>query len=80
MRKQPVQEDKIQWLKDDEKKLWIVDMACPNEKNIGKKQSESSSKYQQLVFKIQETTHRDWLFAQRNEASGIPDEKNHKGR
>ena len=25
---------------DDEKKLWIVDMTCPNEKNIGEKHRE----------------------------------------
>ena len=27
---------------DEEKKLWIVDMACPNEKNISEKHRESS--------------------------------------
>ena len=39
---------------DDEKKLWIVDMACPNEKNIGEKHREKLTKYQQLAFEIRE--------------------------
>ena len=30
---------------DEEKKLWIVDMACPNEKNIGEKHREKLTKY-----------------------------------
>ena len=29
---------------DEEKKLWIVDMACPNEKNIGEKHREKLTK------------------------------------
>ena len=39
---------------DDEKKLWVVDMACPNEKNIGEKHREKLNKYQQLAFEIRE--------------------------
>ena len=39
---------------DEEKKLWIVDMACPNEKNIGEKHREKLSKYQQLAFEMRE--------------------------
>ena len=39
---------------DDEKKLWIVDMACPNEKNIGEKHREKLTKHQQLAFEIRE--------------------------
>ena len=33
---------------DEEKKLWTVDMACPNEKNIGEKHREKLTKYQQI--------------------------------
>ena len=39
---------------DEEKKLWIMDMACPNEKNIGEKHREKLTKYQQLVFEMRE--------------------------
>ena len=39
---------------DEEKKLWIVDMACPDEKNIGEKHCEKLTKYQQLAFKMRE--------------------------
>ena len=39
---------------DEEKKLWIVDRACPNEKNIGEKHREKLSKYQQLAFEMRE--------------------------
>ena len=39
---------------DEEKKLWIVDMACPNEKNIGEKHREKLTKYQQLAFVMRE--------------------------
>ena len=39
---------------DDEKKLWIVDMACPNEKNICEKYHEKLSKYQQLALEMRE--------------------------
>ena len=39
---------------DEEKKLWIVDMACPNEKNIGEKHREKLTKYQQLAFEMRE--------------------------
>ena len=31
-----------------------MDMACPNEKNIGKKQHEKLTKYQQLAFEMLE--------------------------
>ena len=37
---------------DEEKKLWIMDVACPNEKNIDEKHHEKLTKYQQLAFKI----------------------------
>ena len=39
---------------DEEKKLWIVDMACPDEKNIGEKHREKLTKYQQLAFEMRE--------------------------
>ena len=39
---------------NDEKKIWIVDMACPMEKNIEKKIQEKLTKYQQLAFEIRE--------------------------
>ena len=39
---------------DEEKKLWIVDMACPNEKNIGEKHREKLTNNQQLAFEMQE--------------------------
>ena len=39
---------------DEEKKLWIVDMAYPNEKNIGEKHREKLTKYQQLAFEMRE--------------------------
>ena len=39
---------------DDEKKLWIVDMASPNEKNIGEKYREKLNKYQQLAVEIRD--------------------------
>ena len=37
---------------DEEKKLWIVDITCRNEKNIGEKHREKLTKYQQLAFEI----------------------------
>ena len=39
---------------DEEKKLWIKDMACPNGKNIGEKHREKLTKYQQLAFEMRE--------------------------
>ena len=65
---------------DQEKKLWIVDMACPNEKNICDKHREKLTKYQQLAFEMREkrpenSTHCDWLFGRRNETSGMSGEK-----
>ena len=39
---------------DEEKKLWIVDMAYPNEKNIGEKHREKLTEYQQLAFEMRE--------------------------
>ena len=39
---------------DEEKKLWIVDMACLDEKNIGEKRREKLTKYQQLAFDMEE--------------------------
>ena len=39
---------------DEEKKLSIVDMVCPNEKNISEKHHEKLSKYQQLAFEMRE--------------------------
>ena len=68
---------------DEEKKLWIVDMAYPNEKNIGEKHRGKLTKYQQLAFEMREKRPEyrvDWLFGRRNEASGMSDEKDHKGR
>ena len=37
-----------------EKKIFIIDMACPNESNIAKKRREKLDKYQQLAFEIRE--------------------------
>ena len=37
---------------DEEKKLRIMDMACPYEKNIGEKHYEKLTKYQQLAFEM----------------------------
>ena len=39
---------------DDEKKLWIVHMACPNENSIGEKYREKLKKYQELAFEMRE--------------------------
>ena len=39
---------------NEQKKLWIMDMACPNEKNIGEKHREKLTKYQQLAFEMRE--------------------------
>ena len=44
---------------DEEKKLWIMDMARPNEKNIGEKHREKLTKYQQFAFEIQEKRPED---------------------
>ena len=41
-------------IEDDEKKLWIMDMACPKENNIGEKHREKLNEYQQLAFEIRE--------------------------
>ena len=37
---------------DEERKLWIVDMQCPNEKNISENHREKLTKYQQLAFEM----------------------------
>ena len=39
---------------NDEKRIWIVDMACPMERNIEKKKLEKLTKYQQLAFELRE--------------------------
>ena len=39
---------------NDEKKIWFVDMACPMEKNIEKKNREKLTHYQQLAFELRE--------------------------
>ena len=39
---------------DEEKTLWIMDMACPNEKNISEKHREKLTKYQQLAFEMRQ--------------------------
>ena len=40
-------------LKTD-KKIWICDMACPQQKNIGTKTTEKLTKYRELVFETRE--------------------------
>ena len=37
-----------------EKKIMIIDMACPNESNKEKKRQEKMRKYQQLCYEIRE--------------------------
>ena len=39
---------------DEEKKLWIMDKVCPDEKNTGEKHHEKLTKYQQLAFEMRE--------------------------
>ena len=46
----------------NEKKIWIVDMACPNEKNITSKYNEKLQKYQQLAFEIRERRPGFWVY------------------
>ena len=36
------------------KKIWIIDMACPSEKNVSDKYREKLQKYQQLAFELRE--------------------------
>ena len=46
-------------LEDKErKKIWICDMACPQQANIAVKRNEKVTKYQQLVFKLRERKPR----------------------
>ena len=45
--------DLILELKTD-KKIWICDMACPQQKNIGTKRTEKLTKYRELVFETRE--------------------------
>ena len=45
--------DLILELKTD-KKIWICDMACPQQNNIGAKGTEKLMKYRQLVFETRE--------------------------
>ena len=35
-----------------ERKIWLIDMACPSESNIEDKLREKRSKYQKLAFEI----------------------------
>ena len=37
-----------------EKKIWICDMACPQQNNIGAKRTVKLTKYRQLAFKTRE--------------------------
>ena len=45
--------DLILELKTD-KKIWICDMACPQQNNIGAKRTEKLTKYRQLAFETRE--------------------------
>ena len=45
--------DLILELKID-KKIWICDMACPQQNNIGAKRDEKMTKYRQITFKTRE--------------------------
>ena len=45
--------DLILELKAD-KKIWICDMACPQQNNIGAKRTEKLTKYRQLAFEMRE--------------------------
>lgn len=38
----------------EEKKIWLIDMACPSEYNVEEKHQEKLQKYQQLAFEIRE--------------------------
>ena len=40
-------------LKTD-KKIWICDMACPQQKNIGAKETEKLKKYRQIAFETRD--------------------------
>ncbi len=37
-----------------ERKIWLIDMACPSDSNIENKLREKRYKYQQLAFEIRE--------------------------
>ena len=45
--------DLILELKED-KKIWICDMACPQQNNIETKRTENMTKYRQLAFETRE--------------------------
>ena len=45
--------DLILELKTD-KKIWICDMVCPQQNNIGAKRTEKLTKYRQLAFETRE--------------------------
>lgn len=38
----------------EQKRIQLVDMACPSEKNVNEKMNEKRQKYQQLAFEIRE--------------------------
>ena len=38
----------------DEKKIWICDMACPQQRNLEKKRDEKRTNYRQLAFEMRE--------------------------
>ena len=48
--------DLILELKTD-KKIWICDMACPQQNNIGAKRTDKLTKYRQLTFQIERATY-----------------------
>ena len=63
------------------KKLWIVDMGCPDEKSIGEKHREKLTKYQQLAFEMREERPEYRVeIVPIVIASGTLGEKDHKGR
>ena len=37
-----------------DKKIWICDMACPRQNNIGAKMAEKTTKYRQIAFETRE--------------------------
>ena len=41
----------------EKKCIWILDMACPMERNIIKKTTEKLSNYRQLAFDVREKRH-----------------------
>ena len=49
-------ERKKAWIQDNgvDKKIWICDIACPQQNNIETEKIEKMTKYRQLVFETRE--------------------------